>query len=112
MAGGSKAGAFPRKVVVERFNQDNVRSLINVDLTNAQDRTRSVQNGDIVRIGQTSKRVEHVVTIAGAVVRPGQYAWTPGIRLNQLISSLWSDLHLTVDLGYALVVRESTLPET
>lgn len=106
MAGGSKAGAFPRKVVVERFNQDNVRSLINVDLTNAQDRTRSVQNGDIVRIGQTSKRVEHVVTIAGAVVRPGQYAWTPGIRLNQLISSLWSDLHLTVDLGYALVVRE------
>ncbi len=106
MAGGSKAGAFPRKVVIERFNQDNVRTLLNIDLTKAEDRRLAVQNGDIVRIGQTSKRVEHVVTVAGAVVRPGQYAWTPGIRLNQLISSLWSDLHLTVDLDYALVVRE------
>ncbi len=106
MAGGSKAGAFPQKVIIERFNQDNVRTLLNINLTNAKDRAQAVQNGDLVRIGQTSKRVEHVVTVAGAVVRPGQYAWTPGLRLNQLIGSLWSDLHLTVDLDYALVVRE------
>lgn len=106
MAGGSKAGAYPRKVVIERFNEDNVRSLVNVDLTKANDRQVNIVNGDIVRIGQTSRRVEHVVTIAGAVVRPGQYAWADGLRINQLLSSLWSDLHLTVDLDYALVVRE------
>ncbi|MBU1435865.1 MAG: SLBB domain-containing protein [Gammaproteobacteria bacterium] len=108
MAGGSKAGAFPRNVVVERFNEKNVRSLLNLDLTKAIDQTVEVRNGDVLRIGQTSKRVEHLVTVAGAAVRPGQYAWTPGIRVNSILNSLWSDLHLTVDLDYALVVREKS----
>lgn len=107
MSGGSKAGAYPRKVVIERFNAENVRTLLNIDLTKVADQKVQIANGDIVRIGQTSKRVEHVVTIAGAVVRPGQYAWSNGLRVNQLLSSLWSDLHLTVDLDYALVVREA-----
>lgn len=108
MSGGSKAGAYPRKVVVERFNKDNVRTLLNLDLTQPADQQAQVMNGDIIRIGQTSRRVEHVVTIAGAVVRPGQYAWSEGMRVNQLLSSLWSDLHLSVDLDYALVVRETS----
>jgi len=109
MAGGSKAGAFPRKVVVERFNDDNVRELLNIDLTAKSQSHVLARNGDVIRIGQTSKRVKHVVTVAGAVVRPGQYAWSPGIRVNDLLTSLWSDLHLTVDLDFALIVREETL---
>ncbi|OBP15346.1 hypothetical protein A5320_08260 [Rheinheimera sp. SA_1] len=108
MAGGSKAGAFPRNVVIERFNEQNVRSLLNLDLTKTADRQASVRNGDVLRIGQTSKRVEHLVTVAGAAVRPGQYAWVPGIRVNDILRSLWSDLHLTVDLDYALIVREKS----
>lgn len=108
MAGGSKAGAFPRSVVLERFNELNVRTLLNLDLTKAADQQVSVQNGDVLRIGLTSKRVENIVTMAGAVVRPGQYAWFPGIKVSNLLNSLWSDLHLTVDLDYALVVRETS----
>ncbi len=108
MAGGSKAGAFPRNVVIERFNEQNVRSLLNLDLTKQADKQAAVRNGDVLRIGQTSKRVEHLVTVAGAAVRPGQYAWVPGIRVNSILRSLWSDLHLTVDLDYALIVREKS----
>lgn len=108
MAGGSKAGAFPRSVVLERFNEQNVRALLNLDLTKATDQQVLVQNGDVLRIGLTSKRVENIVTMAGAVVRPGQYAWFPGIRVSNLLNSLWSDLHLSVDLDYALVVRETS----
>lgn len=108
MAGGSKAGAFPRKVVVERFNDENIRELLNVDLTKAAEGKALARNGDVIRIGQTSKRVKHMVTVAGAVVRPGQFAWAPGIRVNDLLTSLWSDLHLTVDLEFALVVRENS----
>ncbi len=108
MAGGSKAGAFPRNVVVERFNDKNVRSLLNLDLSKSIDQQAKVRNGDVLRIGKTSKRVEHLVTVAGAAVRPGQYAWTSGIRVNSILNSLWSDLHLTVDLDYALIVREKS----
>lgn len=109
MAGGSKAGAFPRKVVVERFNDENIRELLNVDLTKASEGKALARNGDVIRIGQTSKRVKHMVTIAGAVVRPGQFAWSEGMRVNDLLTSLWSDLHLTVDLDFALVVRENSV---
>ncbi|MBU2224044.1 MAG: SLBB domain-containing protein, partial [Gammaproteobacteria bacterium] len=108
MAGGSKAGAFPRSVVLERFNELNVRTLLNLDLTDISDQKVQVRNGDVLRIGLTSKRVENIVTMAGAVVRPGQYAWFPGIKVSDLLNSLWSDLHLTVDLDYALVVRETS----
>lgn len=108
MAGGSKAGAFPRSVVLERYNDMNVRSLLNLDLTKAADKEVLVRNGDVLRIGQTSNRVENMVTMAGALVRPGQYAWHEGMRISSLLNSLWSDLHLTVDLDYALVVRETS----
>lgn len=108
MAGGSKAGAFPRSVVLERYNDMNVRSLLNLDLTKAADKEVLVRNGDVLRIGQTSNRVENMVTMAGALVRPGQYAWHEGMRVSNLLNSLWSDLHLTVDLDYALVVRETS----
>jgi protein involved in polysaccharide export with SLBB domain len=108
MAGGSKAGAFPRSVVLERFNELNVRTLLNLDLTKTTDQQVLVKSGDVLRIGLTSKRVENIVTMAGAVVRPGQYAWFPGIKVSNLLNSLWSDLHLTVDLDYALVVRETS----
>ncbi|WP_240652703.1 SLBB domain-containing protein [Rheinheimera riviphila] len=108
MAGGSKAGAFPRSVVLERFNELNVRTLLNLDLTKTADQQVLVKSGDVLRIGLTSKRVENIVTMAGAVVRPGQYAWFPGIKVSNLLNSLWSDLHLTVDLDYALVVRETS----
>ncbi|MBU1308676.1 MAG: SLBB domain-containing protein, partial [Gammaproteobacteria bacterium] len=101
-------GAFPRSVVLERFNELNVRTLLNLDLTDISDQKVQVRNGDVLRIGLTSKRVENIVTMAGAVVRPGQYAWFPGIKVSDLLNSLWSDLHLTVDLDYALVVRETS----
>lgn len=106
MAGGAKAGAFPRAAVLERFNQQNLRDLQNLDLTVNTDRNLKAQAGDVLRIGTASGRVENQLTLAGAVVRPGFYAWRDGIRINQLLASLWSDVLMTADLEYALVARE------
>ncbi|HJS15177.1 MAG TPA: SLBB domain-containing protein, partial [Rheinheimera sp.] len=106
MAGGTKAGAYPQSVVLERYNSNNLRDLLNLDLTNAVNRQMALRDGDLLRIAETSPRIENVVTVAGAVVRPGFYAWQQGIRISDLIKSFWSDLHMTADLDYALVVRE------
>ncbi|WP_337881129.1 SLBB domain-containing protein [Rheinheimera sp.] len=107
MAGGAAAGAYPQAVVLERYNSNNLRDLLNLDLTKAENRKIPLRDGDILRIAETSPRIENVITLAGAVVRPGLYAWQQGQRINNLISSFWSDLLLTVDLDYALVVRET-----
>ena len=106
MAGGTKAGAYPQSVVLERYNSNNLRDLLNLDLTNPVNRQMALRDGDLLRIAETSPRIENVVTVAGAVVRPGFYAWQQGIRISDLIKSFWSDLHMTADLDYALVVRE------
>lgn len=106
MAGGASAGAYPQSVVLERFNSNNLRDLLNLDLTNKVNRQMALRDGDVLRLPETSPRIENVVTIAGAVVRPGHYSWQQGMRINDLIKSFWADLHMTADLDYALLVRE------
>jgi len=109
MAGGLKAGAYPQGSVLERVNAKNVRDLLNLDITDAAGLNQLVRQGDVLRVGGTSARVENAVTIAGAVVRPGHYAWRDGLRVNDLLTSLWSDLHISVDLDYALIIREQSV---
>ncbi len=109
MAGGLKAGAYPQGSVLERVNAKNVRDLLNLDLTDASGLNQQVRQGDVLRVGGTSARVENAVTIAGAVVRPGHYAWRDGLRVNDLLTSLWSDLHISADLDYGLIIREENV---
>ncbi len=106
MAGGSKPGAFTQNAIVERVNKQNVRDLLNLDLTKAEGLQVQLKAGDVLRLGATSPRFENEVVLAGAVVRPGKYAFKEGMRINNLIQSFWSDLHTTADLDYALLVRE------
>lgn len=107
MAGGAMEGSYPRVATIERFNANSLRELQNIDLTQAVNRRRPVQGGDILRIGETSPRIANNIVLAGAVVRPGFYAWYDGVQLNDIIRSLWSDLHASADLNYALVIREA-----
>lgn len=109
MAGGLKADAYPQGSVLERVNAKNVRDLLNLDLTDSAGLNQQVRQGDVLRVGGTSTRVENAVTIAGAVVRPGHYAWRDGLRVNDLLTSLWSDLHISADLDYGLIIREENV---
>ncbi|WP_417357628.1 SLBB domain-containing protein, partial [Gallaecimonas pentaromativorans] len=106
MAGGAKAEAYPQASVLERINSQNLRDIQNVDLTNSQVLAEHVRGGDVLRVGITSNRTENAVVLAGAVVRPGKYAWRKGMHVHDLVNSLWADLRLSADLDYALVVRQ------
>tara|TARA_B100001059_G_scaffold57050_1_gene52254 strand:- start:133606 stop:136263 length:2658 start_codon:yes stop_codon:yes gene_type:complete len=106
MAGGSKAGAYPRNAVLQRFNNDNMRDLLTLDLTSGKDAGTLAKNGDVLTIATTSPRVENSITVAGAVIRPGQFAWQQGLRVADVLPTLWSGVHMVADLDYALIVRE------
>ncbi|MDP2715668.1 SLBB domain-containing protein [Rheinheimera sp.] len=108
MAGGAKAGAYPKSAVLERFNQQNLRDLQNLDLTQPTAQQLEVRNGDVLTVAATSPRIENVITVAGVVVRPGQYAWHAGIKVSDILPSIWSALHLAADLEYAIIVRETS----
>lgn len=106
MAGGTKSTAHLKSVALERVNNDNLKVLKNIDLTQGADLGLAMQDGDQLRIAAISSRIENEVVLAGAVVRPGRYAYRAGMQLNDIIRGVWSDLLPTVDLDYVLVLRE------
>jgi polysaccharide export outer membrane protein len=110
MAGGEKAEAFLRDVTISRINQDGSRQLLQIDLTSSDSPNTKIINGDVLSIGQVSNRTEKQVVLVGAVARPGFYAFYEGMRVNNLISSLWNDLKVNADLDYSLVVSRN--PQT
>jgi len=106
MAGGHKPNAHIKSVTLQRVNQQNVKDLLTVDLTSKVDAASVLMDGDNLVLSAISKRIENEIVIAGAVVRPGRYAYKPGMQMTDIIRGVWSDLLPTVDLDYALVLRE------
>jgi polysaccharide export outer membrane protein len=106
MAGGAKPGAYPQQAVLQRFNEQNLRDYLSVDLTDKAQQKIATRAGDVLRVGATSPQIKNSVTLAGAVARPGIHAWREGLRLTDLLGSRWSDLQRTADLNYGIVLRE------
>ena len=109
MAGGVTEKGYERAVTLERFDANKTKTLMNIDLTTAQNQKLAAHAGDVLRILQTSNRPQNQITLAGAVVRPGFYAWENNMRVTDLIRSIWTDLHVSVDLDYALIIRQETI---
>lgn len=106
MAGGHKANAHLKAVSLQRVNQNNLKDLKTLDLTASNDNGLSLRDGDLLTFNAISERVENEVVLAGAFVRPGRYAYRTGMQVSDLIKGVWADLQPTIDLDYALVVRE------
>ncbi|NRA61685.1 MAG: SLBB domain-containing protein [Psychrobium sp.] len=109
LAGQLKPGAYSADSVVERFDELQLSSLINVDLTTKQGRNLKAKNGDVLTVQGTSTRKHKQVALMGAVNRPGLYQWRAGMRVSDLIKSTWRDLKNSADLHYALITREINL---
>ena len=108
LAGGLLPEAFPRRVQIERIENNHRRILLDVDLTVAEGGRTAVQNGDVVRVQTVLDRFSHVVTLSGQVHRPGDYQWFPGMRLSDLLPSL-AELQPLADARYLLVKRRDAV---
>ena len=107
MAGGFLPSAFAKSTIVERYNQSNLRSIVNVDLTSQKQLAEKVLEGDYIRVMKTAEMFEQSITMIGAVTRPGKYQWQQGQRIRDLLPSIDSHLLINADLNYSLVVRET-----
>ena len=106
MAGGLLPSAYPQSTMVERYNKQNLRSIVNVDLTNVEARKQKLKSGDYIRVLKSSGMYEKSITVIGAVSRPGKYQWQENIKIADLLPSLDSHILPSADLSYGLVIRQ------
>ncbi|WP_246058279.1 polysaccharide biosynthesis/export family protein [Litorilituus lipolyticus] len=109
MAGGLLPSAFAKSTIVERFSQQSLRSVINVDLSQPADLAKLVQAGDEIRVLKSSSMFDKSITLLGAVSRPGKYQWHQGIKVTDILKGIDSHFLADADLNYCLVIREIDL---
>ena len=106
MSGGLLPSAYPQSTLIERYNEQSLRSIVNVDLTNKKARKQQLKNGDYIRVLKSSGMYEQSITVIGAVSRPGKYQWRQGLKITDLLPNLNSHILPYADLSYGLVVRQ------
>jgi polysaccharide export outer membrane protein len=106
MAGGLLPSAYPKSTIVERYNENNLRSILNIDLSDNTQRARKVKPGDFIRVLKSSGLYVDSITLIGAVARPGKYQLQKNMLLSDVITD--ADTHLLpyADLNYGIIVRE------
>ncbi|MDB5240614.1 MAG: ligand-binding protein [Spirosoma sp.] len=83
-AGDFASNAYKERVKVRRVTE---RELKVIDVTTAEFKTFTMQDGDLVTVESLLNRFENQITIDGAVFRPGQYSLDQNKTLTQLIKS-------------------------
>jgi polysaccharide export outer membrane protein len=106
MAGGLLPSAYPKSATVERYNSSNLRSIINIDLSNKNESAKAIEPGDYIRILKSSDMYGQSITLIGAVARPGKYQWHQQQQLSDVIRNADSYLLPYADLNYGIIVRE------
>jgi len=89
---------------LERVGQEGLLAQVLTLDFNAADDT-AMMAGDHIVVPESSDYLENAIVLKGAVVRPGNYQWRPGLRVSDLLGDARSMLNITADTNYALIVR-------
>lgn len=81
-AGGFTEKAFTASIKVKQFTDTERRIR---DLAKADYSTYQPVNGDEINVGAVLERMDNIVSITGAVYRPGEFELTPGLTISGLI---------------------------
>jgi len=85
MAGGLSAVAFSGRVQMERIEGGRSRVILDADLSAVLDSDLEIRGGDLFRVFQVVQD-RQLVRLTGAVNRPGEYGFNPGMRVSDLIA--------------------------
>ncbi len=105
LGGGLLPEADPNIATLERVNSQRQRITVDVNLSAASGQGLALQSGDTLRVPTIRPILENSVVVNGHVHRPGEYQFTAGMRLSDLLPSL-DELQPNADQNYILVRRE------
>jgi polysaccharide export outer membrane protein len=107
MAGSFSRSAFPASTLLTRKSGDlGLPSASTLDLTVPLGLSSAVLDGDVIEVPEMGELVSNSVVLKGAVTRPGDYGWLPGMRVSNLIGNARRDLARDADLGLGMIVRQ------
>ncbi len=81
-AGGTTDEAYTKLVTIRRVTE---RSRKILTIKNEEFKNFELQSGDEIRISRIVDIYENLVTISGSVYRPGEYEYTEGLKISELI---------------------------
>ena len=87
LAGGLPVVADPRRATLERLTpgKDQPRS-VEVLALDDSGLKKTLQNGDVVNVGQIVPEIANAVTLRGNVAQTSRTAFRPGMRISDIIS--------------------------
>ena len=85
MAGGLSAVAFKGRVQIERIVDNRNQVVFESDLEAIRDKELAIQSGDMLKIYQVVPD-KKIVRLSGAVKRSGEYGFSPGMTVKELLS--------------------------
>jgi len=85
LAGGLNTLAFHGRLQIERIVDNNRQIVFESDLGEWKEREVDLRSGDILKVFQVVKD-RRMVRVLGAVHRDGEYGYTPGMKVKDLIS--------------------------
>ncbi|EWH08502.1 polysaccharide export protein [Catenovulum agarivorans DS-2] len=105
LAGGLLTTAYPKASKIERLRNDGTRTVLDIDLSKAQNGKTKLKEGDVLRVYSVLDEMENIVRLEGHVHRPGSFAYKAGMKVLDIVPSI-TDLRANPDLEYGIIVRE------
>lgn len=106
LAGNITPMGFTQQVQVERYYENRVKKILDVNLNGQGDAGKvTLQDGDLVKVFPTSQKLVNGVMLEGNVERPGKYEYRPNLRLHDLIHGE-VDLKPESYMDFGLIERE------
>jgi protein involved in polysaccharide export with SLBB domain len=100
-AGGFTERAYTSALKIKLFTETDRQIK---DLPKSNFTTYQPGNGDVIEVGAVLQRVENSVKISGAVYRPGEFEFTPGLTVSNLIKKA-SGVREDVFMERAIITR-------
>lgn len=106
LAGGLLPTAYAQDVRIERIDEKNRKTAVDVNLMTIAGKSTAIKNGDFLKIYPVADKNENVVELLGHVLRPGLVAWKKGMRISDLVPSA-QYLKQNANIDAALIIRET-----
>ena len=108
MAGNVQAKAYSGRVQVTRWSGDRRRQSYDISLNDQAELERfMLMNGDEIIIERATEKVGNEVAIEGSITRPGEYAWSEGMKVADLIARAGGVVKEETSLQQGHILRKS-----
>lgn len=104
LAGGILFSADPQRILVERYENNARKIVLDINLTEISDTKMKLMDGDLIKIFPVRDEEVNAIFLKGNVSYPGKYAHKSGMKISDIISNKDEILPETY-FDYAVIER-------